>query len=95
MGLFDFLFSKKTKKRMVAEEIGLESGLFVMCPVCHDVTEAENPSAFRPATESLVRQLIQKGDSRLDLFEHDPVAAIETISQVGRDLPFRCNCHRI
>ena len=34
MGLLDFLFSKQQKQRKAATEIGLESGLFVQCPIC-------------------------------------------------------------
>ncbi len=95
MGLLDFLLSKQQKKRKVATEIGLESGLFVMCPICHDVTEAPNPSIHRPATESLVRELVKRNDPRLSLFDNDELSVIETVAQVARDLPYRCNCHSL
>lgn len=95
MGFLDFLFSKKTKRRMAATEIAVESGLFVTCPICKDVTEAENAVALRPATEALVERLIQEKDPRLELFEGDAKDLIETVAEVARDLPFRCNCHNI
>ena len=95
MGLLDFLLSKQQKKRKVAIEIGLESGLFVRCPVCHEVTEAPAPSAHRPATEALVRDLIRHRDPRLGLFDNEEVDAIETVASVARDLPYRCNCHSL
>ncbi len=95
MGLLDFLLSKQQKKFKAAMEIGLESGLFVMCPICHDVTEAPDPSAHRPATESLVREMIRRRDPRLSLFDNDVTDIIETVAQVGRDLPYRCNCHSL
>ena len=95
MGLLDFLLNKEMKKRKIATEIGLKSGLFVMCPVCHDITEAADPSSLRPGTESLVQELIQQGDPRLNLFGRDAKDIIETVAQVSRELPYRCNCHQI
>jgi hypothetical protein len=95
MGFLDFLFSKKMKRHMAAKEIGVESGLFVTCPICKDITEAENAVALRPATEALVERLIQEKDPRLELFDGDARDVIETVAEVGRDLPFRCNCHNI
>ena len=95
MGLLDFLLSKQHKKRKVAIEIGLESGLFVRCPVCHEVTEAPAPSTHRPVTESLVKELIGQKDPRLALFDNDEVSVIETVAGVARELPYRCNCHSL
>jgi hypothetical protein len=95
MGFLDFLFSKKMKRRKAATEIGVESGLFITCPICKDVTEAENAVALRPATEALVERLIQEKDPRLELFGRDARVVIEAVAEVGRDLPFRCNCHNI
>jgi hypothetical protein len=95
MGFLDFLLSRKIKRRKAATEIGVESGLFVTCPVCKDVTEAENAVALRPATEALVERLLEVKDPRLELFEGDARDVIETVAEVARDLPFRCNCHNI
>lgn len=95
MAMFDFLLSKQQQKRKVATEIGLECGLFVMCPICHEVTEAPEPSRHRPAAESLVRDLIRSESPRVSLFEGDAVAVIQTLAQVGRDLPYQCNCHSL
>jgi hypothetical protein len=95
MTLLDILLSKQMKKRKVATEIGLQSGLFVMCPVCHEVTEASDPSAFRPNTEALVRQLVYDHDPRVRLFGDDVSALLETITEVGWSLPYRCACRSI
>ena len=95
MTLFDILLSKQAKKRKIATEIGLRSGLFVMCPVCHEVTEVSDPSSFRPETEILVRHLLNDHDPRVRLFGDDVAALLETINQVGQTLPYRCNCHSI
>ena len=95
MGLLDFLLSKRMQKRKIAQEIGVESGLFISCPICHDVTEAPDPSLHRPATETLVRELIRERDSRLALFDYSETAVIETVAEVGRDLPYHCLCHSI
>jgi hypothetical protein len=95
MGLLDLLLNKQLKQHKAAKEIGLESGLFIMCPICHDVTEAPAPSVHRPVTESLVRELIRRKDPRASLFDNDEQAIIETVAQVARDLPYRCNCHSL
>jgi hypothetical protein len=95
MGLLDFLFSKQQKQRKAAIAIGLESGLFVMCPICHDVTEAPDPSLHRPATEALVKELVRQGDPRTALFDNRQTDIIQTLAQVARDLPYQCNCHSI
>jgi hypothetical protein len=95
MGLLDFLLSKRQKQRMVAKEIGLESGLFVICPICHDITEAPDPSLHRPATEALIRELIRHNDRRAILFNKNEREIIQTIVRIGRDLPYHCNCHSI
>jgi hypothetical protein len=93
MTLLDILLSKQIKKRKVATEIGLQSGLFVMCPVCHEVTEASDPSYFRPETEVLVRHMFYDRDPRVHLFGDDVSSLLNTIDEVGRALPYRCNCH--
>ena len=95
MGLLDFLFSKQQKQRKAVTEIGLESGLFVQCPICKDVTEAPDPSSHRPAAEALVRELIRRGDARVALFENKDIEVIKTLADVARDLPYQCNCHNI
>ncbi len=93
MSYLDALHNKQMKLRKVALEIGLESGLFVLCPVCHEVTEASNPSSLRPVTEDLVRELIQRHDPRGDLFDRDAVEIVQIIGEVSRSLPYRCKCH--
>jgi hypothetical protein len=95
MTFFDFLLSKQMKQRKLAKEIGLESGLFVMCPICHEVTEAASPSTLRPGTESLVRELLRHRDPRVELFDFDADEILQVINQVSRDLPYRCNCHSL
>ena len=95
MGFLDILLTKQMKKRKAATEIGLESGLFVSCPICHGVTEVGEPSALRPATEDLVRQLLKDNDPRVHLFGDDMPALLNTIAEVGRELPYRCSCHTI
>ncbi|MEJ2590134.1 MAG: hypothetical protein P8178_01840 [Candidatus Thiodiazotropha sp.] len=95
MTLLDILLSKQMKKRKVATEIGLQSGLFVMCPICHGVTEAKDPSAFRPETEAIVRHMLYFHDPRVRLFGDDLPALLEAIDEVGRSLPYRCNCDSI
>lgn len=94
MSRLDILLGKQMKKRKVATEIGLQSGLFVMCPVCHTVTEAGDPSSFRPETETLVRQLLYEHDPRVRLFGDDVSGLLNTIDEVSRTLPYRCNCHK-
>jgi len=95
MALLDILLSKQMKKNKVATEIGLQSGLFVMCPICHGVTEAAEPSAFWPPTETLVRQLVREHDPRVRLFGDDTATLLNAIDEVARGLPYRCNCHSI
>lgn len=93
MGFLDILLSKQMKKRKVATEIGLQSGLFIRCPICHVVTEVIEPSALRPATEDLVRQLLHANDPRVHLFGDDVPSLLATIAEVGNGLPYRCTCH--
>jgi hypothetical protein len=95
MGLLDLLFSKQQKQRKAATEIGLESGLFVQCPICKDVTEAPVPSTNRPVAEALVRELVRKGDARVALFDNDEIEVIKTLADVAKELPYQCNCHNI
>ena len=95
MGLLDFLFSKQQKQRKAATQIGLESGLFVQCPICKDVTEAPDPSLHRPAAEALVAELVRKGDPKVSLFNNDEIEVIQTLADVARELPYQCNCHNI
>ena len=95
MGLLDFLFSKQQKQRKAATEIGLESGLFVQCPICKDVTEAPDPSIHRLSAEALVRELIREGDSKAALFNNNDFEIIQTLADVAKDLPYQCNCHNI
>ncbi len=95
MGLLDFLFSKQQKQRKAVTQIGLECGLFVMCPICHDVTEAPEPSLHRPEAEALIKELVRRGDPRVALFDNDQSEIIQTLADVARDLPYQCNCHSI
>lgn len=95
MGFLDILLTKQMKKRKVAIEIGLQSGLFVRCPICQDVTEVGEPSALRPATEELVRHLLNTNDPRIHLFGDDAPALLETIAEVASELPYRCTCHTL
>jgi hypothetical protein len=95
MGFLDFLLSKRQKQNKAATRIALESGLFVMCPVCHGVTESKNPQAYRDATAALVKQTISEGHADALLFQRDGAAIHQAILRVARDLPYHCTCESI
>ena len=95
MGFLDFLLTAQQKKEKIATQIGLESGLFVMCPVCHGVTESRNPAAYQDKTDALVQQLIRAGDPRVEPFKRDEAALQETLAKVARQLPYHCTCESI
>jgi hypothetical protein len=81
------------KKHEVAMEIGLQTGLFIVCPVCQVVTEAIDRSALRPATEALVHRLYHERDPKVRHFEDGILEVIDMIAEVGKHLPYRCTCH--
>jgi hypothetical protein len=95
MAFLDFLLTKGQKQARVATRIGVESGLFEMCPVCHDVTEAKTPQAHRAKTEELVQQLIRSGGPEAQLFNRKTEDLLRTIEEVARKLPYHCICQRI
>ena len=95
MGFLDFLLSKRQKQNKAATRIALESGLFVMCPVCHGVTESKNPQAYRDATTALVKQTISEDHADALLFQRDEEAIHQAILRVTRDLPYHCTCESI
>jgi hypothetical protein len=95
MGFLDFLLTDQQKKDIAARKIGLDSGLFVMCPVCHGVTEARNQEGLRDKTQQLVHQLITRRDPSISLFGGDEQALLDTIDKVAKKLPYHCTCESI
>ena len=95
MAFLDFLLTKRQKKAKVATRIGVESGLFEICPICHGVTEAKNPQAHREKTAELARALIARGTPDAALFDRDIEELEGTIKEVARKLPYQCLCHNI
>ncbi len=95
MGFLDFLLTKRQQRNKVATRIGLESGLFVICPVCHGVTESRNPQAFVDKTEALVKQMVNTRHPDTALFDRQESEINKTIQLVARDLPYHCTCESI
>lgn len=95
MAFLDFLLNDRQKREKAATRIGLESGLFVSCPVCHGVTENRGPGDPRQATEALVTQLFETADPRVALFRGDRELLKQTLAEVARRLPYHCTCESI
>lgn len=95
MGLFDFLLTREQKQNQAVTRIALESGLFVMCPVCHDVTEARNPQSFREKTQFLVRRMIDEKHPDTDLFDQSEEEILKALDRVANKLPYHCTCESI
>lgn len=95
MGFLDFLLTTRQKQNKAAIRIGLESGQFVMCPVCHGVTEAKNPQAFLTATQTLVNRTITERHPDAELFNRDEAAMLRAITRAAKDLPYHCTCESI
>ena len=90
---FLILRGKLMKKHKVALDIGLQTSLFIACPVCQVVTEAIDRSAVKPATEALINDLYQERDPKVSHFEDGIMEVLEIITEVGKGLPYRCTCH--
>lgn len=95
MGFLDFLLTTRQKQNKVATRIGLEAGLFVMCPVCHGVTESRNPRGFMDKTEALVKQMVDTRHPDTALFDQQENEIHKTIQRVAKDLPYHCTCESI
>ncbi|MEN8168109.1 MAG: hypothetical protein ABFR65_11615 [Pseudomonadota bacterium] len=95
MGFLDFLLTTQQKQNKVATRIALDSGLFVMCPVCHGVTESRDPQVFRDKTEALVHKMVSEKHPDAALFANSEVEIHKTIARVARDLPYHCICESI
>ena len=95
MGFLDFLLTTNQKKEKIATQIGLDSGLFEMCPVCHDVTESRQAAAHRQETEDLIEQLIARNDPSIALFQGNQTELSNTVAKVAKKLPFNCTCENI
>ena len=95
MGFLDFLFTTRQKKEKIATQIGLDSGLFEMCPVCHGVTEARNQIGLQQKTHALVHNLVTENDPKVALFNADEADLNQTIAKVAKDLPYHCICETI
>lgn len=95
MTFLDFLLTTRQKQKKVATRIALDSGLFVMCPVCHGVTESRSPQAFRAKTEALVHQMVSERHLDAELFNHNEGEMLKTISLVANGLPYHCTCESI
>ena len=95
MGLMDFFLTTRQKQDKVATQIGLETGLFVSCPVCHGVTEARNPQAFQDNTARLVHQMVSERHPDCGIFNQDEAEIHKTIARVAKGLPYHCTCESI
>lgn len=95
MGLFDFLLTTGQKKQQVATKIGLQSGFFVECPVCRDVTEANSGAPVSAETDALIHQLVSQNDPQVSLFHGDEQALHDMVEQVAKQLPYHCTCESI
>ena len=92
MGFLDFLLTTQQKKEKIASKIGLDSGLFTECPVCHDITEAGNHGGRNEQSDALIHQLISSHDSGVDLFNGDEEELRNTLVKVAEKLPYHCTC---
>ncbi|MDJ0805677.1 MAG: hypothetical protein QNJ78_02470 [Gammaproteobacteria bacterium] len=95
MGFLDFLLTTRQKQDKVATRICLESGRFVMCPVCHGVTESRDPQASQPVTDDLVSRLVREGRADAELFNRDETEVHRAITRVAKALPYHCICESI
>ncbi|MEN8180035.1 MAG: hypothetical protein ABFS39_15645 [Pseudomonadota bacterium] len=95
MGFLDFLLTTRQKQNKAATRIALETGLFVMCPVCHGVTESRNPQAFQDATATLVNRTVKERHPDAELFNRDEEQIHKVIARVAKDLPYHCTCESI
>ena len=92
MGFLDFLLTKPQKQRKVATRIGVESGLFTVCPVCHGVTEMKDPHNYQVATNELIHRMVREHHPDAGLFDLDAAEMRKSVDQVAKDLPYHCLC---
>ena len=95
MAFLDFLLTSQQKKEKVATKVGLNSGLFTECPVCRDVTEAQNQDGLHEKTDILIHKLISENDPMVSLFRGDEVELQNTVADVAGKLPYHCTCENL
>ena len=92
MGFLDFLLTSQQKKEKLAIKIGLESGLFIECPVCRDVTEAQNQSDVQEKIGEIAEKFISSSDEVVESFHGDVDELHNVIVSAAKKMPYHCMC---